>query len=71
MEGQCQGLFHQLELFTRLSELRLVAPERWLSLAPSLSEVDQILRGMALTLKPEGILAGIFPAMESAMESAL
>lgn len=34
-------------------------------LAPSLSEVDQILREIAATLKPGGMLAGIFPSMES------
>ena len=41
-------------------------------LAPSLDVVDQILREMAGTLKPGGILAGIFPSMESVLyESGL
>lgn len=36
-------------------------------LAPSLDVVDQILREVAATLKPSGILAGIFPSMESVL----
>ena len=36
-------------------------------LAPSLDVVDQILREVASTLKPGGILAGIFPSMESVL----
>ena len=36
-------------------------------LAPSLDVVDQILLGVAGTLKPAGILAGIFPSMESVL----
>src|SRR4030095_14468825 len=36
-------------------------------LAPSLDVVDQILREMAATLRPGGILAGIFPSMESVL----
>jgi SAM-dependent methyltransferase len=36
-------------------------------LAPNLDTVDQILREMAASLKPGGILAGIFPSMESVL----
>src|SRR5262245_8142594 len=36
-------------------------------LAPSLDVVDQILREMASTLRPGGVLAGIFPSMESVL----
>ena len=36
-------------------------------LAPSLDVVDQTLREMAATLKPGGMLAGIFPSMESVL----
>lgn len=41
-------------------------------LSPSLDEVDQILTEMAACLKPGGLLAGIFPSMESVIyESGL
>jgi SAM-dependent methyltransferase len=36
-------------------------------LSPKLSEVDQILRHIASTLKPGGAFAGIFPSMESVL----
>jgi SAM-dependent methyltransferase len=36
-------------------------------LSPKLSEVDQILREIAATLKPGGTFAGIFPSMESVL----
>ncbi len=41
-------------------------------LSPSLDEVDQILAEMAACLRPAGLLAGIFPSMESVIyESCL
>ena len=36
-------------------------------LAPSLSAVDEILGEIAGTLKPGGLLAGIFPSLESVL----
>lgn len=40
-------------------------------LAPSLGTVDQILREIAASLKPAGLLAGIFPSMESVLYESI
>jgi 2-polyprenyl-3-methyl-5-hydroxy-6-metoxy-1,4-benzoquinol methylase len=40
-------------------------------LSPQLDKIDEMLDGMAQSLRPDGILAGVFPSMESVLYEGL
>jgi SAM-dependent methyltransferase len=65
----CRQSLADLSVFRRQFDVAITVNS---VLAPSLSTVDQILGEMAASLKPGGLLAGIFPSLESVLyESVL